>query len=210
LFLFPLLSPQLRQIARENQAWERIIETKRSTTNNFLSAALTDGEISLAKDISSITHDDGRNNSSTRVGRGAAKVGPLSTAEGRTIAVDVREFRSGLPSALHCAGMRLAPLTLTVGDYVVSRQIVCERKAPGDLRQSLGSGRLYTQMEQMGQYYKTPTLLIEFDDSRGGGGDFSLITDDKDMTSEPRTESIISKLAVLTMKFNKARYLWSR
>ena len=138
--------------------------------------------------------------------------------------------RSGLPSALDNGGLRLAPLTLTVGDYVLSKNVVVERKAPGDLRSSLNSGRLFTQMEQMEQYvtnasaracghpptpllarryYKTPTLLIEFDDSRGSS-DFTLITDDKDLMSEPSHESIITKLAVLTMKFNKARYLWSR
>jgi DNA excision repair protein ERCC-4 len=59
------------------------------------------------------------------------------------------------------------------------------------------------------RYYATPTLLIEFDDSRGNT-DFTLMTDDKDLMSEPSNESIITKLAVLTMKFNKARYLWSR
>jgi DNA excision repair protein ERCC-4 len=46
--------------------------------------------------------------------------GKQAQKERRDIAVDVREFRSSLPSILHQEGMRLAPVTLTVGDFVVS------------------------------------------------------------------------------------------
>jgi len=196
----------LRQIRRENEAWERIIETKRTSSNNRLTQTLTEEEISLARDISALPSVDG---ALSRVGKGRARPSILDSVEGRTVAVDVREFRSGLPAALHSAGLRLAPLTLTVGDYVISKNVVVERKAPGDLRSSLNSGRLYSQMEAMDLYYKIPTLLVEFDDSKRNG-EFTLMTDANDLMSEPRTESIISKLAVLTMKFNRARYLWAR
>eukprot|EP00878_Enallax_costatus_P044304 GHUV01052782.1.p1 GENE.GHUV01052782.1~~GHUV01052782.1.p1 ORF type:complete len:116 (-),score=22.54 GHUV01052782.1:214-561(-) len=50
-----------------------------------------------------------------------------------------------------------------VGDYVLSPEIVVERKALPDLFSSLGSGRLYHQAEAMTKSYKTPILLIEFD-----------------------------------------------
>jgi DNA excision repair protein ERCC-4 len=136
-----------KQLERENRAWERLIDAKRGMTNNRLSEAATDAERVLAKDV-----DAARTDGSTRQGRGKRKAGVLDTPEGRTIAVDVREFRSGLPSALDNGGLRLAPLTLTVGDYVLSKNVVVERKAPGDLRSSLNSGRLFTQMESMEQY----------------------------------------------------------
>ena len=49
---------------------------------------------------------------------------PTSTRKGgagavrRTrVIVDVREFRSALPSLLHAKGMQLEPRTLEVGDY---------------------------------------------------------------------------------------------
>jgi DNA excision repair protein ERCC-4 len=54
-------------------------------------------------------------------------------------------------------------LWLQVGDYVLSPEIVVERKALPDLFASLGSGRLYHQAESMVKAYKTPMLLIEFD-----------------------------------------------
>jgi DNA excision repair protein ERCC-4 len=38
------------------------------------------------------------------------------------------------------------PLTLEVGDYIVTPEICVERKSVSDLIQSLNSGRLYNQM----------------------------------------------------------------
>lgn len=36
------------------------------------------------------------------------------------VLVDLREFRSSLPSMLHESGMLLEPITLLVGDYILS------------------------------------------------------------------------------------------
>ena len=36
------------------------------------------------------------------------------------VLVDMREFRSSLPSMLHESGMLLHPMTLLVGDYILS------------------------------------------------------------------------------------------
>jgi DNA excision repair protein ERCC-4 len=55
-----------------------------------------------------------------------------------------------------------------VGDYVLSPEVVVERKALPDLFASLGSGRLYHQAESMTKAYKTPMLLIEFDGDKVG------------------------------------------
>jgi DNA excision repair protein ERCC-4 len=57
----------------------------------------------------------------------------------------------------------LVPLTLEVGDYILSPEICVERKSITDLIQSFNSGRLYSQCEAMSAHYKTPVLLIEFD-----------------------------------------------
>lgn len=58
------------------------------------------------------------------------------------VVVDVREFRSSLPSLLHAAGFIVEPLTLTIGDYVLSPEMAVERKSLPDLIQSFNSGRL--------------------------------------------------------------------
>jgi DNA excision repair protein ERCC-4 len=58
------------------------------------------------------------------------------------VIVDMREFRSTLPSLLHAAGQLVIPATLTVGDYILSPNICVERKSIPDLVQSFNSGRL--------------------------------------------------------------------
>lgn len=80
--------------------------------------------------------------------------------------MDSREFRSSLPSLLHGRNLDVVPAMLTVGDYVLSPTMVVERKSVKDLIQSLNSGRLYNQCETMMQYYRTPLLLIEFDQNK--------------------------------------------
>ena len=89
-----------------------------------------------------------------------------ATAEPPRVVVDLREFRSSLPGLLHARNLDVVPGMLTVGDYVLSPTMVVERKSIKDLIQSLNSGRLYNQCETMMQYYKTPLLLIEFDQNK--------------------------------------------
>lgn len=55
----------------------------------------------------------------------------------------MREFRSTLPSILHLAQMQVVPATLTVGDYILTPDIVVERKSVPDLVSSFTSGRLW-------------------------------------------------------------------
>lgn len=78
------------------------------------------------------------------------------------IIVDMREFMSSLPNVLHQKGMRIIPVTLEVGDYILSPLICVERKSIQDLFMSFTSGRLYHQVETMVRYYRIPVLLIEF------------------------------------------------
>lgn len=78
------------------------------------------------------------------------------------VIVDMREFMSTLPNVLHQKGMRIIPVTLEVGDYILSPLICVERKSISDLFGSFASGRLYHQVEMMSRYYRIPVLLIEF------------------------------------------------
>lgn len=77
------------------------------------------------------------------------------------ILVDMREFRSELPSLIHKRGINLEPLTLDIGDYILTPDICVERKSISDLIGSLNSGRLYKQAEAMTRHYKKPIILIE-------------------------------------------------
>ena len=69
---------------------------------------------------------------------------------------------SSLPNVLHQKGMKIIPVTLEVGDYILSPSICVERKSIQDLFQSFTSGRLFHQVEMMSRYYRIPVLLIEF------------------------------------------------
>ncbi|KAJ5708628.1 DNA repair protein [Penicillium malachiteum] len=89
-----------------------------------------------------------------------------ATASPPQVVVDIREFRSALPSLLHGNNMVVVPVQLTVGDYVLTPDICVERKSIQDLMQSFRNGRLYNQTETMFQYYKNPLLLIEFDQNK--------------------------------------------
>ena len=82
------------------------------------------------------------------------------------VVTDVREFRSAVPCILHAKSLRVLPCTLEVGDYILSPDICVERKSISDLIGSFKSGRLYTQAENMCLHYKTPILLIEFDQNK--------------------------------------------
>ncbi|PYH71091.1 ssDNA endodeoxyribonuclease RAD1 [Aspergillus vadensis CBS 113365] len=89
-----------------------------------------------------------------------------ATASPPRVVIDVREFRSALPSLLHGNNMIVVPCQLTVGDYILTPDICVERKSVRDLIASLRNGRLYNQAETMLQHYKNPLLLIEFDQNK--------------------------------------------
>ncbi|KAJ1358661.1 DNA repair endonuclease XPF [Parelaphostrongylus tenuis] len=77
------------------------------------------------------------------------------------VIVDVREFNSELPTVLYKKGFDVVAVTLEVADYVLSPAIAVERKALDDLTQSLQSGRVFKQSEQMLRHYTNSILLIE-------------------------------------------------
>ncbi|RLN96038.1 hypothetical protein BBJ28_00020404 [Nothophytophthora sp. Chile5] len=124
---------------------------------------------------------------------------------GVKVVVDVREFRSALPSMLHKEGLMVLPVTLEIGDYILSPQICVERKSISDLFGSLNSGRLFNQAESMRRFYKTPVLLIEFTQGKA----FSL-QDVSELSTEISASNIVSKLTLLILHFPALRILWSR
>jgi DNA excision repair protein ERCC-4 len=100
-------------------------------------------------------------------------------------------------------GFELVPITLEVGDYILTPDICIERKSLSDLIGSFASGRLFNQVESMCRTYATVILLIEFDVDRP----FSLqspseIRDEIDRTSP------MSKLVLLLLHFPRLRVIW--
>jgi len=120
------------------------------------------------------------------------------------VIVDMREFRSELPSMLHKRGIDIEPVTLEVGDYILTPEICVERKSISDLIGSLNSGRLYNQATSMTRFYSKPMLLIEFDSNKP----FSL-QGKYFMSRDVQSSDLVARLQLLTMHFPKLRILWS-
>lgn len=108
------------------------------------------------------------NTSNNNAGSGAVSfaITSATTAKIPTVLVDDRELRAELPFWLHHErGLRLVPLTLTRGDYIVSADLAIERKATKDLFQSIKSGRLNNQLAQMQSFFRYTMVLVELSNS---------------------------------------------
>uniref|UniRef100_L2GE55 DNA repair protein n=1 Tax=Colletotrichum fructicola (strain Nara gc5) TaxID=1213859 RepID=L2GE55_COLFN len=113
-----------------------------------------------------------------------------ATAQPPRVVVDVREFRSSLPSLLHGRSMIIVPCMLTVGDYVLSPNICAET---------------------MFQHYKNPMLLIEFDQNKSFTLEpFADLSGSLNSIAPTNVSSDLqSKLVLLTLAFPKLRIIWS-
>ncbi|KAI9804998.1 MAG: hypothetical protein M1833_006301 [Piccolia ochrophora] len=142
-----------------------------------------------------------------------------ATAEPPRVVVDVREFRSSLPSLLHAQSMLVVPCMLTVGDYILTPDICVERKSIKDLIASFKTGRLYTQAETMLQHYKSPMLLIEFEQNKSFTlepfADLSHSNSSSSAWAAPAggpnaaPSDLQAKLVLLTLSFPHLKIIWS-
>ncbi|KAI4866337.1 DNA repair protein [Hypoxylon rubiginosum] len=134
-----------------------------------------------------------------------------ATAQPPRVVVDVREFRSSLPSLLHGRNMIIVPCMLTVGDYILSPNICVERKSINDLISSFKDGRLYTQAETMFQHYKNPMLLIEFDQNKSFTLEpFADLSGNlRSVNPNEAPSDLQSKIVLLTLAFPRLRVVWS-
>lgn len=128
-----------------------------------------------------------------------------ATVQPPRVVVDVREFRSSLPSLLHGKSIVVVPCMLTVGDYVLTPEICVERKSVRDLIGSFSNGRLFNQVESMMEHYKFPMLLIEFD----AGKSFTLEPFSDLSAGAASSPDLQSKLAMLTLAFPRLKIIWS-
>ncbi len=183
----------LTTLRREKEAFEHLIQEK--------------GSIVIPEDNPELGRGSGKasdaimtDNSSSRKAGGAAAL----SSETAKIIVDMREFRSELPSLIHKRGIDIEPVTIEVGDYILTPDICVERKSISDLIGSLQNGRLYNQATNMTRFYEKPMLLIEFDQSKPFAlqGKYYL---SRDIGSS----DVAARLQLLTLHFPRLRILWS-
>ncbi|OCK84720.1 MUS38-like protein [Lepidopterella palustris CBS 459.81] len=183
----------LSAVRREKDAFTKLIRERGNMAITLTSATL-DPQESFLRTVN------------TRIAGGGRLA---ATAQPPRVVVDVREFRSSLPSLLHARGIVVVPCMLTVGDYVLTPNICIERKSVRDLISSFANGRLFNQVESMMEYYKSLMLLIEFDAT-------------KSFTLEPFADlsaaaglgantvpDLQAKLVMLTIAFPRLRIIWS-
>lgn len=191
------------RVRREKEAFEELIKEKASlllpsAVVSLAAEAQATSAAATAATVASLVPRDSRQG-----GKRAAAAAAASRKQ--RVVVDTREFRAALPSILHARGIELLPVTLEVGDYILSPQIVVERKSIPDLFGSFASGRLYTQCDAMCRHYKTAVLLIEFEESKAFSLPLGKISHDGS-----RHEDLTTKLALLTMHFPTLRLVWMR
>ena len=187
----------LSAVRREKDAFTRLIREK--------------GSMALTMTTEGKGVDDPQEQFLRTVNTRIAGGGRLAaTAAPPMVVVDVREFRSALPSLLHGRNMIVIPCQLTVADYVLSPTICIERKSIKDLIQSFKNGRLFNQAETMLQHYKHPMLLIEFDHNKSFTLDpFADLTASISASAANATSDLQSKLVLLTLAFPRLKVIWS-
>ncbi|XP_066520593.1 DNA repair endonuclease XPF [Hoplias malabaricus] len=183
----------LTALCKEKQAFEHLIREKASMVVPEEREGRENTNLDLVRN-----QDPANATTNTRKAGGQEVV-----KEPSRVIVDMREFRSELPSLLHRRGMDIEPVTLEVGDYILTSDICVERKTVSDLIGSLQSGRLYTQCLSMSRFYRRPVLLIEFDPAKP----FSLVAR-SDLRQEISANDVTSKLTLLTLHFPRLRLLW--
>ncbi|KAF0025196.1 DNA repair endonuclease XPF [Scophthalmus maximus] len=183
----------LTALSKEKKAFEHLIREKATMVIPEEREGREDTNLDLARNLEPA-------NATTNTRKAG---GQEQTSEPSRVIVDMREFRSELPSLLHRRGLDIEPVTLEVGDYILTPDTCVERKSVSDLIGSLQSGRLYTQCLSMTRYYRKPVLLIEFDPAKP----FSLMAR-SDFRHEISSNDISSKLTLLTLHFPRLRILW--
>ncbi|KAK7918567.1 hypothetical protein WMY93_009851 [Mugilogobius chulae] len=134
----------LTALSKEKKAFEHLIREKATMVIPEEREGREDTNLDLARNLEPA-------NATTNTRKAGGQEQPKEPSR---VIVDMREFRSELPSLLHRRGLDIEPVTLEVGDYILTQ--TC----------AWSSGRLYTQCLSMTRYYKKPVLLIEFDPAK--------------------------------------------
>lgn len=188
----------LAEIRKEKDAFSKLVREKAS-----MPLFLDTDEDRAPRDGSDVLRTV-----TTRIAGG----GMRAIDEAPRVVVDIREFRSPLALEMYRIGIQIIPVTLTVGDYIISPRICIERKSVRDLIASFRNGRLYTQCVNMARYYEKPTLLIEFDGNKAFTLEAftNIRTDAKSKTRQSKQhEEINQNLSLLLLHFPKLQIIWA-
>lgn len=202
----------LTAIKREKDTFSKLIKENAQMAHHFE----TPEDISHFKNLAERKIKMNKLNKRNTRNAGAQKNNQHFTQD--IVIVDTREFNASLPGLLFRYGVRVVPVMLAVGDYVISPDICLERKSISDLIASFQNNRLVNQCKKMLRYYKFATLLIEFDE----GQSFSLepfserknyrkanLSTTHPISSKLSQDEIQSKLAKLVMRFPGLKIIWS-
>ncbi|ORX36395.1 hypothetical protein BD324DRAFT_642553 [Kockovaella imperatae] len=190
----------LSTMQREAEAFKKLIEDRQSLVipiyNNDPRAPMRDSV------------------SRTKTTYSSRNAGGGEAAQDARIIVDIREMGALLPSLIDSAGIKVVPLTLTVGDYILSPDMCVERKALPDLEASINNGRLHSQCESMTAHYAICILLIEFEEDKYGLRTREDSRREVSSRNQPQEETwdqnyLQSKLALLVLSFPTLRIIWS-
>ncbi|KAK0178142.1 hypothetical protein PV328_002119 [Microctonus aethiopoides] len=179
----------LTALRREKDAFDKLINTK----TKMVVPTDQDGKSNISPQKLMLEQDSRKGG-----------LDPSTSAITPKIIVDIREFRSELPALLHKRGIDIEPLTLVVGDYILTPEICVERKSVSDLIMSLNSGRLYNQAVSMTRHYTKPMLLIEFDQNKS-----FCLQGNYYVSKDMRSSDVTAKLQLLTLHFPKLKLVWS-
>jgi DNA excision repair protein ERCC-4 len=189
----------LTTLRREKEAFEFLVKEKSTMVIPADIEGLDDDNAILSRDNRKASEAVVTAATSSRQGGSGQekKQNPL-------VLVDMREFRSELPALLHRRGIDIEPITLQVGDYILTPELCVERKSVSDLIGSLQTGRLYQQATAMTRHYAKPVLLIEFDQNKPFQlqGKFYVSTD-------IASRDAVDRLQLLTIHFPRLRLIWS-
>ncbi|XP_069693595.1 DNA repair endonuclease XPF [Periplaneta americana] len=189
----------LTSLRREKEAFDFLIKEKASMV-------VPESQDGKSEDCAELSRDPSRPNLTIAPSSSRKGGKDLNSKEKKpaVVVVDMREFRSDLPSLIHRRGIDIEPVTLQVGDYILTPELCVERKSVSDLIGSLNSGRLYNQALSMTRHYAKPMLLIEFDQNKPFALQGSYYVSN-DITSN----DVAAKLQLLTLHFPKLKLVWS-
>ena len=186
----------LTSLRKEKEAFETLIKSKASMV-------VPEGITGMNND-----HPDLASTATTQLKPSTREAGgQISRSQmiQQSIVVDMREFRSSLPSMIHKRGITIIPVTIEIGDYILTPETCVERKSISDLIGSLNSGRLFNQVAVMTRQYKRSVLLIEFDFNKS----FSFKGKYWGLDFAKSDQDLYAKLIILTIQFPQLRLIWS-
>ena len=140
IYLSTLSLQYLTSLRKEKEAFEYLIKEKSTLV---VDSASQGPQKVVANDLNP---EAGSPEKSSRKAGGRRDEAVDAPLEDPKVIVDLREFRSELPSLIHRRGLKVDPVTLEVGDYILTPEICVERKSVPDLIHSLHCGRLYNQV----------------------------------------------------------------